>query len=312
MQNSQMGTQRVSVLLFDGFSNLCLANAVEPLRAANSLAGKPLYAWEYAGLSLAPIVSSSGLSVQPAKALTDCRGEFLLVTPSYGHRALDTPACRRALISAERRFDVVGGFDTGSWLLASAGLLNGHCATSHWDILDELAEAFPEVEVTEERFVISGNRISCGGATTTLELLLELIAREHGKALALEIAALFMHGERTPPFPDAIKGKGSANQQVLAVAALMRRHVEEPLRIAQIAAQLELSRRALEQICRDHAGRNPAALYRAIRLSQARRLLKSTGMGVAEAASRCGYADPTAFTRAYRAEFGETPSQSRR
>jgi len=302
--------QTLSLLLFDGFSNLCLANAVEPLRAANMLAGQNLYHWEYCSLSGGQVTSSSGLPVQTARLSEQAVGAYLFVMPSYHHHAHATPATARALRAAARRFDLLVGLDTGSWLLAQAGLLDGHRATSHWDILGELAEAFPEVDVVEDRFVIDGARASCGGATTTLELMLHLIETRHSAALALEVAALFMYGERDPrcePLfhlpPDRI---------VRAAAALMRRHVEAPIPIPQLAKQLGYSQRTLETHVQRLMRLTPAALYRKIRLSEVRRQIEQTRLSIGEISQRCGYENAAAMTRAFRQQYGAPPTALRK
>lgn len=297
------------MLLFDGFSNLCLANAVEPLRAANTLARRELYEWTFLSLRAALVRSSSGLPVQATPLSSQQSGSYLMVMPSYGHEALAVPATARALRAASARFTALAGLDTGAYLLAHAGLMDGKRATCHWDILDNAAEAFPEVAFGQDRFVIDGNRASCGGATTTLELMLELIERRHGAALSLEVAALFMYGERAPNLdPNRLI---PSHRTVRAAAALMRRHVEVPLSIDALAKQLTLSRRTLELAFQAHAKMSPGQLYRTIRLADARRRLEQTRDSVAEVALRSGYRDATAMTRAFKAEFGITPSAAR-
>ncbi|MDJ0821900.1 MAG: GlxA family transcriptional regulator [Paracoccaceae bacterium] len=296
----------IGLLLFPEFSNFCLANAVEPMRAANMLAGRTLYRWQHLGLDEAPIRSSSGLPVTPEARLSEHPGgNYLFVMPSYGHERLATRACHSALRAARGRFGTLVGLDTGSWLLASAGLLNGRRATSHWDILTDLAERFPEVDVTDDRFVIDGPVASCGGATTTLDLMLDLIAQHHSAPLSLEVAALFMHGERDPRLDPLQRLPDTAT--VRAAAALMRRHVEDPLPIPEIARRLGLSPRALQLSFARDTGAGPASLYRSIRLAEARRRVLQTRASIAEIALRCGYADATAMTRAFRAEYGSCP-----
>ena len=81
-------TETIDILLFDGFSNLCLANTVEPLRAANMISAKALYKWRIFTLSGAPAVSSSGLNVTPDAALDQNNGALLAVMPSYGFREM--------------------------------------------------------------------------------------------------------------------------------------------------------------------------------------------------------------------------------
>jgi transcriptional regulator GlxA family with amidase domain len=304
------GRRRVGVLLFDGFSNLCLANAVEPLRAANTLADRPLYAWRFLTLDGAPATSSSGLPVTPAGALAaEPGGDLLLALPSYGCRALARPAALRALRAAAGRFGAVAGLDTGAWLMAAAGLLDGRRATIHWDEHAAFAEAFPQVRARPERMTIDGDRLTCGGAATAFELALALIQAHHGAALRLEVAAFFMHGEWRGAGEPGVRPTGEVRLD--AAVALMRRHVEAPLPLPRLAREAGLSQRALEALFRRRLGLTPQAAYRRMRLAEARRLLLATERSVAEIAARCGWRDPGAMARAFREVFGRSPTALR-
>lgn len=294
--------RQVGVLLFRAFSNHCLANAVEPLRAANMLSGRSLYEWHYMSLDGGPVTSSSGLTVQAEAALSDHSGaDYLFVMPSYDFLSHATVDCARALRAARKRFGTLVGLDTGAWLLAAAGLLAGRRATIHWDEITHLAERFPEVTVVEDRVVHDGDILSCGGTTTTFELILDLIEAHHGAMLRLEVAALFMHGEA--PMGE-VRRPGQVPE---AAVSLMRRTIETPLSIEEIAARLGLSRKTFEQRCRDRFGFGPRQLYLATRLREAKRLVEQTTISVAEIATRCGYRDASAMTRAFRREFGLPP-----
>ncbi|MBC7890760.1 MAG: DUF952 domain-containing protein [Sphingobacteriaceae bacterium] len=87
---------------------------------------------------------------------------------------------------------------TGALLLAAAGLLRGHRATTHWLSLELLAE-FPDVEAVNERVVRSGNRFTGGGVTAGIDFALTLVAELYGPELAQEIQ-LMMEYNPQPPF----------------------------------------------------------------------------------------------------------------
>ena len=301
--------QTVAVLLHDQFSMHCLANAIEPLRAANDLSGRSLYTWQFLTHGGGPVSSSSGLAVV-GSSLRDARaGDILMVVSSYDHEVYATPAHLAALRAVARKFETVIGMDTGSWLMAAAGLLAGRRATIHWDELTRFAERFPDTDVSGDRFVQDGPVITCGGATTTFDLVLELIGRRYGPALRLEVAALFMHGERRDPADRLPRQSGS--RLVDAAAALMRRHIEAPLSIPQIARSLGVTQSRLSSTCRRVLGLTASAAYRQIRMGEARRLLETTDMAVSEIAGRCGYDDAAAFARAYRMTQGISPRSTR-
>lgn len=300
----------IGVLLFEGFSNHCLANAVEPLRAANDFARKPLYRWQFLTMDGGRVTSSSGLPIDPGAKLSDHPGgAFLFLLTSYRFRELTTPPILRGLRAAAGRFGAMAGMDSGAWLMAAAGLLDNRRATIHWDELDAFAETFPQIDVSEDRYVIDGNRITCGGVTTTFDLILDLIRTHHGATLRAEVAALFMHGERSRLSVPGVRVTGE--QAVDAAVALMRRNIEAPLPVGDIAARLGMGTRRLEKLFSRHMGATPRTVYRRLRLYEARRLVERADLSVAEIATRAGYQDASAMTRAYRLEFGASPRADR-
>ncbi|MEZ5715833.1 MAG: GlxA family transcriptional regulator [Paracoccaceae bacterium] len=311
-KNLQVETLQVDVLLFDAFSNLCLANTVEPLRAANMIAGRELYRWRILTLDGGAAQSSSGLSVAAEGALGAARGDLLIAMPSYDFLRHDSAATRRALRAAAGRFGAVAGFDTGAWLMAGAGLLEGRRATVHWEELERFAEAFPEVAAERARHVIDGDRITCSGALAAFDLMLELIGERHGQALKLEVATLFMSPQASGPQDVPPHWPLARSRAVARAVALMQANIEAPLSIAALARAVGRSQRDLETRVRAELGATPQAVYRRLRLIQARKLVLETDLEVGEIALRCGYLDASAMTRAFRAEFGAPPRVLRR
>lgn len=301
-------SQRYNILLFDGFSNHCLANLVEPLRAANSLSRQTLYLWRFCSLNGKPVQSSSGLVVTPHGSLHDHSGDVLAVMPSYGYLSLDTRVTTRALLAAARTHPQVAGLDTGSWLLARAGLLDDHRATIHWDELSRFEEAFPAVDVVQERFVIDGNRLTCSGAMAAFDLASALIRRDHGPLLSMEVAHLLMSRSAADPYALPLKSEDTLVNRILAV---MQGNIETPLTIRDVARKLGCSQKKIEMRVQAELRTTPQSLYRRLRLTMARKLAEETEQSIAEIASRCGYENASAMTRAFKAEFGRTPTAFR-
>ncbi len=295
-------------LLFDGFSNHCLANMVEPLRAANTLARQELYRWRFLALDPQPVESSSGMLVTPHRDLRDETGDFLVIMPSYGYLDLGTSGTLRSLRAAARRHSVVAGLDTGSWLMAQADLLEGKQATIHWDELSRFEESFPDVDVVQERFVIDGDRVTCSGAMAAFDLATALISQEHGPLLAIEVAHLLMSRGPTESYKLPLKSGDSVVNRTLEV---MQGNLETPIKITEIARRIGCSQRKIETRVQAELRTTPQALYRRLRLNLARRLVEETEQSVAEIAGRCGYDNASAMTRAFKAEFGQTPTAFR-
>ncbi|WP_353311220.1 GlxA family transcriptional regulator [Shimia sp. NS0008-38b] len=307
--NSHAAPQKVGVLLFEGFSNHCLANTVEPMRAVNTLSGRDLYDWQFLSLDGAAVTSSSGLSVAPHGRVSEARGDTLVVMPSYGFRDHGGWATQAALRASVRRFSQLMAMDTGSWLLAEAGLLNGYRATIHWEELTPFEERFPEVAVVRERFVVDRDRITCSGAMAAFDLVLHLIGRDHGQALAMEVAQLFMTRDSARSHSG---GATPAGRLVNRALAIMQENLEAPLSIVDVAAKAGATQKTLEHRMRAELGAVPATVYRRIRLNLARKLVSETDLSIAEITLRVGYSSPASMTRAFRETFGMAPRELRK
>lgn len=300
-------TMKIAFLLVDRFSNLCLSNALEPLRAANTFAAAPRYSWQFYSLDGAPVRSSSGIAILPDSAIHGLnRADRLYVISSYGHLDNDTPAMRRALQFVARRSGSVFGLDTGAWLMAAAGLLKGRRATVHWDILEAFSERFLDVSVEHATWVSDKDVLTCAGASATLDLSRHLIAQDISPAVAMDVEALFTPPIRSNAFP------AMRNSLVARAARIMREHIETPLDMTDLSRTLKTSPRTLSRRCQSALGMTPGQVYRHIRLTAARQLVEGSDASIAEIAVRCGYDDPTALTRAFRLRFGAPPTAFRR
>lgn len=308
--------QSFCFLLLPQFSNHCLANALEPLRAANMLSGKILYRWQLCSLAGDSVASSSGLEIRtPFRFAETKNSDVLFLLSSYDYRRQTTPALTRMLQQKARTFAVIGGLDTGSYALARAGLLDGFRATIHWQEMEVFEEAFPRVKAVADRFVIDDNRITAGGATTSLDLVLHLIGDQHGEGLRLDVASLFIYDrphpggdpQRISPFSTP-PGNSSAVARAIAV---MESNLEEPLAIGEICRRANCNQRELERRFQSALAATPVSYYRHVRVAAARRMVFETDRRVAEIAVRTGFGSASALTRAFRQHYGDTPRHVR-
>lgn len=308
--NTTNSPLRIAFLLFDQFSNLCLANCMEPMRAANTLTRRDAFDWQIFTPDGRPVLSSSGMRVMPhvaASNLTSC--DYLFVLSSYEHDRHDTRATRQLLRATAGRATTVVGLDAGPWLLAAAGLLNGRRATVHWDLLDAFTERFLDVGAEHARVLRDGPLMTCAGAMSALDLTLGLIADHLGLSARLDVEALFLHGD--PPVTTGREGRAVSDPLVQHALALMRENTERPLPVAALARRLSCQPRTLDRRFRARLGAPPGRVYRHLRLAAARKLLEGDTLGLAEIAVRCGYESPAALSRAIRRHYGAPPTALR-
>jgi transcriptional regulator GlxA family with amidase domain len=308
--------QSIGFVVVPRFSMIGVMSAVETLRLANRLSGKTLYRWPMYTLTGQPVAASNGFHLTPDGDLE--AGSWLqtvcICTGLEGHRVND-----KTLTNWLRRMDRkgadLGAIGTGSYVLARAGLLDGYNCTIHWEALAAFAEEFPQLEVTTELFEIDRHRFTCAGGTAGIDMMLNVIATQHGHELAARVADQFMH-ERIRDRHDhqriSLPARlGVRHPKLLSVIDLMEKHLEEPLSRAELARMAGLSTRQLERLFRKYLGRSPARYYLELRLNKARLLLLQTNMSVIDVALACGFVSASHFSKCYRDFFGRTPRKER-
>lgn len=303
----------LTFVLFDGFSNMVLASAIEPLRAARDLSGRRVFSWQTVTMTGAPAISSSRLSVGVDLPLDRIGAtDALVLIAGYGARDHMRRETLQAVLMKARGLPLVAGLDNGAWLLAGAGLLTGRRATAHWMEAEALAEAFPEIEIVPAPFVRDGNIVTCGGAQGVLAWTLDLIGHRTDEALRYDVGNMFgLTDLPATVLPATMTDRALPPTMQRAVLA-MRQTAESPLPLARIAERAAVSERTLDRLFRAHLGMAAGGYYRLIRLSHARALGQERTLTLAEIAARTGFASASTLARAYRAHFGETLRQGRR
>lgn len=310
-------TLRVDLLLLPEVSLLSFASTVEPLRAANRVAGRRLYAWRLLGAGAREIVTSSGTRlVMDAAFDPDDVGDVLVVVASFNVGRHATPGLLARLRRLARRGLPMGGVEAGAWVLAMAGLLAGRRATTHWEDLEDFAARFPETDVRPSRYVIDGPFFTTGGASPALDTMLALIRARQGYALALDVASVFIYDQsRTGEDPQPSLSLGRLDwyePRVARAIRAMEETIEQPLPLAAIARRAGTSRRSLQMLFAGTVGMSPRAFYDGARLNAGRRLVVETRHGIADIAARVGFGSASAFARAFRRRFGTSPGAARR
>ncbi len=308
--------QTFGFLLISNFSLLAFASALEPLRAANNASGRALYNWRLLSPDGQPVRSSSGVSVICDSGMEDApRLQTCLVAGGFGGHEFDDKTVYTWLRRQARQGVRLGAVSTGTYVLAKAGLLDGYRCTIHWQHIASFVEDYPDIDLTQELFEIDRNRLTCSGGEAALDMMLSVIALEHGRDLATQVSENFIH-ERIRDTNDkqrmALRTRlGISHPKLLNVIELMEAHLEDPLSRAELARRAGLSTRQLERLFRKYLGRTPTRYYLEMRLHRARTLLHQTSMSVLEIALACGFVSASHFSKCYREFFDKSPREER-
>jgi AraC family carnitine catabolism transcriptional activator len=305
----------VTFLLVPRFSMIALYGALEPLRVANRFAG-PTFSWRFISADGEPVAASNDIPVSVSGSLADVgKPDMAVVSASYEPNRGITRPMLNTLRKLARASVLLAGIDTGPFLLAEAGLLDGYRATCHWESLPGFQERFPDVQAEQSLFVADRDRMTCAGGAAAIDMMLDWIGRLLGKPLAVAVADQLVHFRSVEQpaqarLPAATR-YGTTDPRLLRIITAMEEQGEDPLDAAALARLAGISVRHMERLFHDRLGERPMGFYLKLRLEKAERLITYSTLSMREIAVVCGFSSLPLFSRSFRARYGRPPSALR-
>lgn len=318
-----MPVHNVVVAVFDGFLLLDLAGPIDVLRTATLVGADPPYQITLASPGGRPVRSDSGVQTAVDTSLEElCRGDApigtLVVIGGLGvdDKIVDD-ALVRNLTALSMRARRTTSVCTGALVLAAAGLLDGHRATTTWSRCDRLAERFPEVEVLADRiYVHDRDRWTSAGALAGTDLFLALVEDDHGPELAHAVAGWLVVFVRRPggqpQFSAQLLAQPARTPAIRALLGWLPDHLTENLTVEALARRAGMSGRNFSRCFTAETGLSPAFYVEGLRIEAARRLLETTDLSVDAVAAAVGLRRAETLHRAFRRRLGTTPERYRR
>jgi len=308
--------RRFVFVLLDNFTLLCFSAALESLRIANRMAERELYSWRIIGEGGDVAYCSAGTGFKLDGDLDEVsRDDTIMICGGIDVQAATSKRLLGWLRRESRKGPPVAGLCTAAYTLAKAGLLDGKRATIHWENQDSFAEEFPEVELTKSVFVVDEKRLTTAGGTSSIDLMLKLIADDNDEQLANAVADQLIYSSiRTDQDTQRLSVPtriGVRHPKLSQVIQIMEQNIEEPISPSILARDVGMSTRQLERLFRRYLNRSPKRYYMELRLQKARNLLMQTDMSVINVALACGFASPSHFSKCYRAHYDTTPYRER-
>lgn len=309
-------TTDIVFLLVEEFSHLAFSCALEPLRIANLVSGRELYRWRLASVDgVSATCSNRAVTLVNAGLAPLARGEQLFLVSGINVHNHVSSRLLAYLRSERARGTAIGAICSGAFVLAEAGFLDGKRAAIHWEFHDLFMEKFPDVELVKSVFVSDEKFVTASGGAAAADLMLHIIARDHGRDLAAAVADQMVY--------NAVR-EGSAIQRVsfrsrhglrssrLAQAVkLMEENLEVPFSSRQMAERLGISTRQLERLFGRYLNSTPKRYLLELRLHRARHLIVQTDKPITDIAMACGFNSSSHFSKVYRHHFGRSPANQR-
>lgn len=311
------------ILLLDGFSTLSFSAIIETLTRASQVAGDAPATFELvSGSGEASAKSANGIEVNCANSL-----EQLMVKPLGNQNGIfvccgkdvdekDRKGLTSFLRLAHRQSRLIYGVDSATWVFAEAGILDGCKAAVHWRAHSAFNERFPRVVASNRIYQVDRNITTCAGDLATIDMMLKVLERDFPEvrpsSVLNEMHHAFPRSENSVQPGDQLERTRNYSAPIKRVVGIMAENLEDPLPISDIANKVGVSARQIERIFAKNLNASPVKYYRTLRLESAIQLVEHTDMQLFEIAVATGFSTTSQLSRAFRSEFGATPSELRR
>lgn len=264
-----------------------------------------------------PIKTSTGFGLSDLESLALLDEAHAIVVPGW-RDTLDAPpqSLLNALARAHARGVQIVGLCYGTHVLASAGLLDGRRATTHWGLADEMARRFPKVAFEPDvLYVEDGNVLTSAGTAASLDACLHVLRKRLGAIVANRAARRLViapHREgRQAQFIEQPVPKAAADTRLALLLDSIRERLVEPHTLDSLADEVRMSRRSFTRHFRALTGTTVKTWLLTERLAVAQRLLESSDVCIDALAEAVGFGSVAALRLHFRQAFGVSPSSWR-
>ena len=306
--------ERIAVLAFADVPIFELAIPCEVFGIDRTADGVPRFDIRVVAACAGPLVATTGLTVHTPWTLEDLAAVDLVIVPGWEPGITRRPPepALAALRAAHERGARVVSFCSGAFVLAAAGLLDGRTATTHWKWADELAAAYPALDVRADVLYVGEEPIwTSAGTAAGIDLCLHLVRLDHGAEVANTIARrMVVSPHRTggqAQFVDLPVPPSCAGEDIGVTLAWAEANLAEAITVDQLARHAAMSPRTFARRFVAATGTTPLQWLNRQRVIAAQRLLETTDLNVDRVAEAAGLGTAANLRLRFRDELGVSP-----
>jgi len=305
---------KVAVLALPDFVSLDFGIACDAFRLVSDPSGTKSYEVLVCG---APrTVPTRGFELRAQHGLEALADADTIVVPGIDPPMVPvSKAVKEALRNASERGARVTSICTGAFVLAASGVLDGKRATTHWAYARDLARLYPKIIVEPDvLFVDEGDIVTSAGASSGMDMCLHIIRRDHGQAVAAQVARLAV----APLSRDGGQAQfirhdlPSSPSSLAPLLDWMSNNLDASQTVETLAARAGLAPRTFARRFREQTGTTPLQWLVTARIRRAQELLEESEASIAQTAMLAGFDSPVTFRARFRRSVGLTPSEYRR
>ncbi|WP_444929140.1 GlxA family transcriptional regulator [Microbulbifer sp. SSSA002] len=324
-QTENNSARKVAMVVCPGATSLDITGPLEVFSLANDQlrklgrSNRDFYDIQLVGPEPGPVMTSTGVKVFVEHALAEVEDIHTLlvsgIPPESCQRACESSPVLEWLAEQQKKVARIGSICSGALILASAGVLNGRRATTHWADVPAL-QTFPQIEVDPDAiFVRDGNVYTSAGITAGIDLALYMVEEDHGRGLALNLARiLVLYLKRDggqQQFSVRLENQINSDR-FAALIEWMYQNIEQPITVERLAQQAAMSPRNFARTFVRELGVTPARFLEQIRVERACQLFSEQNQAQDKVAKLCGFQSQEQLRRAFRKHKGILPSEYRK
>lgn len=310
--NKTKARHSVAVLIRDGLGTFEFGIAVEVFGLHRPEFDFPWYDFKVINTQNTDVNAIGGIQIKAAAGLNELSRADTIVIPSWpSDNDEDSMEVVHAIQSAAKRGARFLSICSGVFLLASAGLLNGKTATSHWKHIPKLKASYPKIEIEEDTlYVDQGDIICSAGSAAGIDACLHLVRKDFGTKIANDVARrLVAHphrdGGQAQFIPNPVE-KIERNAISESIDWALAR-ISKKITVKDMAANAHMSERTFLRRFRDAVGTTPMVWLQRSRVSKAQELLENTGFTLEQISEHSGYQSNETFRSAFKKVAGVSP-----
>ena len=311
-----MPTPSVAVVAYPNVSPFHLS--VPCILFGDILPGEQLFSLTVCAAEDGPIPVAHGMSVAPGAGLEALASADIVIVPGWDDPALPpSPALIAALRAAHVRGAQIVGLCLGSYVLAYAGLLDGHRASTHWEYEQDFMSRFPRVRLDTNALYVDEDRlVTSAGTAAGLDCCLYLIRQHHGSAIANRVARrMVVPTYREGGQAQFIERPVPVNTQDARINALLdflRQNLGSAHTLDALASRTRMSRRTFTRNFQKATGMSVGDWLLAERMRRTQELLEVSAHPIERIAELVGFGTATALRQQFKQALGVTPAEWRR
>ena len=319
--------KHITIIVPDGQSSLssvaCIVGAYEIFTRANEywqhLGKKELFSVQLAGVASKAEFNNGLLAVMPQANIANISKTNLIIIPSLvpdfqkamkGNKLLVDWIAKQYKNGAE-----VASMCTGTFMLASSGLLDGKNCSTHWCAADTFRSMFPQVVLQEEKLITDENGIyTNGGGYSFLNLVLYLVEKYYDRQTAIYCSKIFqieMDRVSQSAFSIFTGQKQHGDEMVKKAQAYIETKLDEKISIEELSSRFAVGRRNFDRRFIKATGNTPVEYVQRVKIESAKKAFETSRKNINEVMYEVGYSDVKAFREVFKKITGMSPLEYR-